>query len=240
MSSIDRVVNSAIATGVAEIVTLPICTLKTVYQNTSSVSFVESAKKIYITSGIKGFYKASVPAIMSQMFSTSSKYAFYRKLEDMQLPYTNKIVNGVLGGIMSTLFTHPIDVIKIHWQMGDSLKTAIKQNGVNLFYRGYSKSFGKVIVGSSLFFPLTDYFKNITNNNIVLASLCSAFVSTLIMHPLDYLKTRHVYGQQLFQGWNPIYYYKGLTLNMIRILPHFVIVMTGIDLMEKYVNTMEE
>ena len=79
MSSIDRVVNSAIATGVAEIVTLPICTLKTVYQNTSSVSFVESAKKIYITSGIKGFYKASVPAIMSQMFSTSSKYAFYRK-----------------------------------------------------------------------------------------------------------------------------------------------------------------
>jgi hypothetical protein len=239
MSSFDRVINSATATCVAEIVTLPICTLKTVYQNTNSKSIIETAKNIYVKTGIAGFYKASVPAIMSQMFSTSSKYTFYKKLEDANLPYTNKIVNGLLSGIMASIFTHPIDVVKIHWQMNDSLKQGIKENGLGVFYRGYSKTLSKVSMGSALFFPLTDHFKQ-TTDNIMLASLYAGFVSTLIIHPLDYLKTRHIYNQPLFQGFNPMFYYKGLTLNMMRILPHFVIVMTGIDVMNKYVNILDE
>jgi hypothetical protein len=231
MSSLDRAINSAVATGVAEIITLPICTIKTVYQNTDSKSILQTVKHIYNTRGIPGFYKASVPAISSQIFSSSLKYVFYRKLEDENLPHTNKFINGALSGAMASIFTHPIDVIKVHWQMGDTLPI----HSPKIFYRGYSKTITKATVSASLYFPLTDYFKTHTDN-IAIASLCSAVISIMVTHPIDYLKTRHIYGLSLFEGWNPITYYKGLSLNMARILPHFVIMMTGIDLMEKYVT----
>lgn len=83
---------------------------------------VQTAKEIYRQNGLKTFYRASFPAITSQMFSTSSKFVFYRKLEDLQLPYTNKVTNGIIGGVASSLVTHPIDAIKIHLQMNKSFK----------------------------------------------------------------------------------------------------------------------
>lgn len=136
---------------------MPICTLKTVYQNTNSDSIVKTAKNIYAKSGLSGFYKASVPAILSQMFSTSTKYTFYKKLEDAKIPHTNSVMNGLLSGILSSVFTHPIDVVKIHWQMNDGVKKSIRTDGMRVFYRGYSKTLGKVSVDSSLFFPLTNF-----------------------------------------------------------------------------------
>jgi hypothetical protein len=231
MSSLDRAINSGMATCVAEIVTLPICTIKTVYQNTDSKSISHTVRNIYTIRGIPGFYNASGPAIIAQIISTSLKYVFYRKLEDERLPHTNKFINGALSGAMASIFTHPIDVIKVHWQMGGKIPI----HSPKIFYRGYSKTITKATVSASLYFPLTDYFKTYIDN-IAIASLCSAIISIMVTHPIDYLKTRHIYGMPLFEGWNPITYYKGLTLNMARILPHFVITMTGIDLMEKYIT----
>ena len=65
--------------------------------------------------------------------------------------------------------------------------------------------------------------------NAISASFMSAIISTTIMHPIDYLKTRHIYGLPLYSGFNPFNYYKGLALNLARIVPHFVITMTTID-----------
>lgn len=233
-SSLDRLIHSATATAVAEIATLPICTLKTVYQNTRSDSIRQTIKLIYSHNGIKSFYRACYPAVSSQILSTSSKYVLYRKLEDLKLPHTNKIINGIGSGVLASVLTHPVDVIKIHLQMNVKFISALQEHGPKIFYQGYSKSLSKVIVASSLFFPLTDYSLNFTNNNVVVASLFSSVISTMIVHPIDYLKTRHMYGQSLFQGWNPRFYYKGLSLNLLRVVPHFVIVMTGIDVIEKF------
>ena len=224
----QNIINSATATAIAEIVTLPICTIKTRYQNTQSNSIQQTIKSIYRTSGIKAFYAASVPAISSQVLSTSSKYVLYRHFEDQHFSYSNKMFNGMISGIMSSLITHPIDSIKIHFQMNTSFMAQLKQHGIGLFYRGYSKTFSKTALGSSLFFPLYDYSNSLFNNPFY-ASFCSAVISTSIIHPLDYLKTRHIFGLPLYQGYNPITYYKGLTLNLLRVVPHFMIVMTTID-----------
>ena len=231
--SYEHVRNSVIGTTIAEIATLPICTLKTNYQNTNSNSITATAKSMYKTNGIKSFYVASVPAILSQVFSTSTKYTLYKFLENKNYQYTNKITNGIFSGIVSSLMTHPIDSIKIHTQMRTPFLPELRKHGMYLFYRGYSKTFSKVVVGSALFFPLYDTYRNIFNGNALLASVASGFTSTLIMHPIDYLKTRHIYGQKLYAGWNPIIYYKGLTLNLLRIVPHFTIVMISIDYLEK-------
>ena len=153
MSYVSDIINSMTTTGIAEIMTLPICTLKTNYQNTNQLPMSTVAKNIYNNGGIMAFYRASPAAIGSQIFSTSSKYFLYRFLENKQYPYTNKVFNGMIAGLISSLMTHPIDSIKIHLQMNSSFIEAVKKNGPMLFYRGYSKSFTKTLVSSSLFFP---------------------------------------------------------------------------------------
>lgn len=236
MSSIDRIISSSAATAIAELVTLPISTLKTVYQNTDSTSITKTMKDIYRIGGLKAYFSASVPAISSHVFAVSSRYVFYRKLQDLQLSYTNNFINGTISGLVSSLFTHPMDVARIHIQMQDSISNKIKDTGVKILYQGYSKTFVKIGIGASLYLPLTDYFKPIVNNDIVLASFLGGLVGTLVIHPVDFLKTRHVYGLKLYQGLNPMWYYKGLTLNLLRTLPHFMITMTCINTIEKYMD----
>jgi hypothetical protein len=138
----------------------------------------------------------------------------------------------MFSGIASSVITHPFDAIKIHLQMGTSFVPEIRRHGYLIMYRGYSKTFSKVCVGSSLFFPIYDHSKMYFGNNF-LASITSSVISTFIMHPIDYLKTRHIYGLPLYQGWNPLIYYKGLLLNMARIVPNFVIIMTSIEYFKK-------
>ena len=219
---------SAMATTIAEIISLPVGTVKTNFQNTTEKSIRDSIKKIYQQSGIRGFYVASTAAVASQVISMSSKYTFYRYLEDLNLPYSNKIINGMLSGIASSVITHPFDAIKIHLQMNTPFMPEIRRHGISVIYRGYSKTFCKVCVGSSLFFPIYDYANSVFKNNFY-AAITSSVISTFIIHPIDYLKTRHIYGLPRYQGWNPLIYYKGLTLNLARIVPNFVIIMTMID-----------
>jgi hypothetical protein len=236
---------AAIGTSLAEIVTLPVCTLKTNFQNGSSKSIVETAKSMYISGGIKMFYRASYPAVVSQVFSTSSKYVLYRYLDENSIlvnksdkscsqihNFSCKVLNGMTAGIMSSLITHPVDTIKIHMQMNTPFVPQLKIHGLKLFYRGYSKTLSKICVSSSLFFPLYD-FCNEKIHNPIIASAISASIATTLMQPLDYLKTRHIYGSVLYQGWNPLIYYKGLSLNLARTVPHFIIVMTTIDFLKK-------
>ena len=98
--------------------------------------------------GIKSFYKASFPAIFSQIFSTSSKYVLYRYIDNNQFT-TNKFLNGMIAGITSSLFTHPMDIVKIHMQMNKKFIPELKKIGPTIFYRGYSKSFTKIMLSSS-------------------------------------------------------------------------------------------
>lgn len=99
------------------------------------------------------------------------------------------------------------------------------------FYRGYSKTFAKKAIGSSLFYPIYDYSKTYFNN-IFIASLVSAIISTIIMHPVDYLKTIHM-CDNLKYSRNIFYYYNGLSLNLLRIVPHFTIMMCCIEYFKK-------
>jgi intracellular septation protein A len=220
-------INSAVGTGVAELATLPICIVKTNYQN-SKGTLREVIARLYAQGGIRAFYRASTPAIFSQIISTSSKYTFYRKLESLPA-MKNKIVNGLIAGILSSLITHPIDFVKIHWQMraGPAALDVITREGPRVMYRGYSKSFAKVCVSSAMFYPLYDYAREYSGNAAI-AAFASAVISTAVMQPIDYLKTRHIYGKKIYHV-DPRIYYRGLSLNLARVVPHFMITMTIID-----------
>ena len=156
-------------------------------------------------------------ALFSQILSTSIKYTLYQEFK--QYSYS-KILAGTTAGICSSIITHPVDVVKIHLQMHTPFLASLKKNGVSIFYRGYSKSLLKSSVGSSCFFPLYDIFNERLQNNF-LSSICSSILSTCILQPIDYMKTRQIYGLSI--GYNPLMYYKGLFLNLSRIVSHFII-----------------
>lgn len=248
-----HIIVSAMSSCIAEISTLPLCTLKTNYQNTENISITQTFRSIWNKYGIRGFYNASGWAISSQMLSTTTKYTWYQTLKDT-IP--NKFIAGGISGILASLMTHPFDVIKIHYQMHTPFTPELRKYGLKLFYRGYSKTLIKSSLGSVCFFPLYDMFNSYTNNSFI-ASILSATVSTTIMQPIDYMKTRQIYGNFIFFKQSPLttlsnlfqhksqhthtyslYHhinpcFKGLTLNLSRVVPHFVITMMSIEGLNK-------
>jgi hypothetical protein len=139
---------SAFATFVAEYITLPICAVKTVFQTRNDVSIYQSAKFIYDQNGIKGFYKASTPALAAQMVSTSSKFYLYRLLDKDNKSLPIKMKNGVIAGLCSSLITHPFDVVKTILQKQETIKSHYKVEGIQFIYRGYLKTVAKVSIGN--------------------------------------------------------------------------------------------
>ena len=219
---ITNLIASSFATGIAEISTLPICVLKTNFQTDKQLAIPHLIRNIYQTRGIKGFYSASIPALSAQIISTSGKYTLYRIGTSNDVP---KIISGIGSGVVISVITHPLDFIRIALQRGEGISELMNNNGLKTFYRGYSKNLTKVVIGSSLFFPIYDFSKSIVDNPIY-ASMSSAVISTIIMQPFDYIKTRNIAGLKWYQGMNPIKYFKGCSLNLLRIVPHFTIVMT--------------
>lgn len=231
---VDQILIPAFSVGCAEIITLPICTLKTNYQNTHSNSAIKTFKYMlnivhteYNGNYFKVFYRASLPAVTSQVFSTTSKMAIYRYLFQYS---DNLMLNGAVAGFCVSLVTHPFDGIKIRDQIRTEKLLNTESNIIKNIYKGYSKTLAKTLIGGMLYFPLYDYIKSydLPSHH---SALLSSTISTCILHPFDYMKTRHCANFQWFVGYNPIKYMKGLHLNLLRIVPHFTISMTLIDVL---------
>jgi Mitochondrial carrier protein len=254
-----NMINSAIATGFAEFITLPICSIRTNYINSVEIpkpKIYDIIKTKYSSLGIKWFFSATYPAVAGQIISTSSKYTLYRllplynplnKLNQLnqsnqlnQLNQSNQLnqiykkwlsqyaynaSNGIMAGILSSLITHPLDYLKINKQMNPNNFIFNAKH----IYRGYSKSFSKAVIGGATFFPIYDTVRSNIDNPI-LSSCISATLSTIIIQPIDYLKVRQIYGIKDFKVVN---LFDGLGLNLARIVPHFIIVMSLIDLLDR-------
>lgn len=223
-STLNNFKNSAIATTIAELFTLPICTTKTVYQNNNLLTIRATVKLIYNNGGIMAFYSASLPSVGGQVFSTASKYSLYNALNTHCTD--NKFICGSLSGILVSTITHVFDVIKVHIQMQDNLTCKISENPYKLLVSGYKWTFAKAGIAGPIFFPLNEFLKE-TTNNVLISAVTTSIVTSTLMHPLDYFKTRSIYGNEIDIG-KP---FKGLSLNLMRTVPHFVIVMSIIDLL---------
>ncbi len=238
-----NIINSALGTFVAEIVTLPICTLKTVYQNNSKHSIIQSYKYIYnIHHSYRGFFQASAPAIISQIVSTSSKYSAYEYIkslrkkdvnqdskENKELILLNNSMNGILGGLMGSVVTHPFDLWKNFVQRNQSYITHLKSNSHNIstfikngLYQGYTGSIAKNIVLYASLFPLLDYYQSLTNK-FWLASLGTTLSVSFLIQPFDYYKVVKMANNQGNIIKNPL---RGFTLLLARSIPHLFITMS--------------
>jgi len=233
---------SFLATAIAEIVTLPICTVKTNYQtNLAYKSVSDVCRDTFRKRGLWGFYNSSAVALASQTVSTSTKFTSYMYLRSVRnigpRDIFNNMINGMIAGFVSSICVHPIDVIKIHKQTAVKFIPELKKIGPSLFYRGYSKSLGKNIILTSIIFPTYDFYKYYIHHTL-LASGLSSITTTLILQPIDYLKIRHISGQKLYlkngsMTDNLKYYYRGFHINLARVIPHFMITMYLIELFKE-------
>ena len=226
----ENFISSSIGSACAEIITLPICTIKTIYQTQTQLTPRQIITNLYQTKGVKGFFQASTPAIISQVLSTSSKYYLYHAIKDYRQTEDSNIIsnsiNGGLGGLGGSLLSHPFDVWKNHLQRGQTLLNF----QIKTLYSGYSGTIAKNILLYSMLFPVYDFYKlHITNP--LIASIFTSITCSLVTQPLDYYKTVLMSGNK-FAGWtNP---YKGYSLMISRTIPHFMISMTITDNIKVY------
>ncbi len=231
----------AIATGsaCAEFVTLPVCTIKTQYQtNLLSPSLWYTTSTIYKQHGLYGFYNASAPAIVSQIVAISSKYYFYNYIKNYrQTPcndIANNVGNGMMAGCLGSIISHPFDVAKIYKQNQYNFTKEFISNGPSFLYRGYGATLCKAVLLSGLLFPTYDFYRDKFDNTIV-RSVATTLTITSIMQPIDYIKVRWISNQSLFLGFNPVNYYRGVHLNLMRTIPHFIITISIADYIKSYV-----
>jgi hypothetical protein len=231
---------SSAATLVAEVLTLPICSVKTNYQIQNTKTITQTVKNIHTTFGLKGFYNASSSAIMSQIMSTASKYTFYNMIKDFRKTekndLKNNLLNGGMSGILSIIVTHPFDVIKNHQQRNIVFLDELKKTGTPLFYRGITQSASKSMLISSILFPTYDFYGQYTSKPY-LQALGTTLTVTVITQPLDLMKVRKIANKPIFLGFNPLNYYHGISLNLMRSVPHFMITMTLLEKLKIVVST---
>lgn len=258
-NKIKYFISSVISSSTAELITYPICTIKTNFQVTESRSIADTVKNMYANGGFKSFYNGLKTAVFTQMVSTTVKYNVYQNLNinyNKQQRFHISVLFGLTGGIVSTFITHPMDFFKITFQMKGLASQEIQMYGYRVLYRGYSKTLYKAIAGSGFFFPIYDLIKRETKHPL-LSAFGSAIISTTLMHPIDYLKTRIIYNNanhhqtfinnliiyikyKLFNNQNNSINvneirnnvkdcYKGLSLNLSRVVPHFVIMMSCME-----------
>ena len=229
----EHFISSSIGSACAEVLTLPICTIKTIYQTqqqTNKLTPAQIINNLYKTKGISGFFQASTPAIISQVLSTSSKYYLYHAIKDYRQTADSDIVsnsiNGGLGGLGGSLLSHPFDVWKNHLQRGQRLLNL----HIKTLYSGYSGTIAKNILLYSMLFPVYDFYK-LHIPSPIMASIVTSITCSLVTQPLDYYKTVLMTGNK-FAGWrNP---YRGYSLMISRTIPHFMISMTITDNIKGY------
>ena len=262
MTNTNNLVASAGGTLCAELITLPICSTKTVYQTQKCHTIVNfrnmhdpNSAVGYILSrqGIRGFYNASVPAVVAQVFSTSSKFALYQALQPTyaksrfrEMTWTvffTKVATGCFSGILASICTHPCDTARAILQNQQSIVQHWRDTPLRprilRFYRGYSTTLGKVLLASSLYFPIYDTTQELLAAKSKHQTLCnaasaaiSATISGTIIQPVEYLKTRLISGVPLLDSEKPFpgQLFRGLSLNLGRVIPHFVLTMTLTEL----------
>jgi hypothetical protein len=231
---------------VAELATVPICSLKTVHQNKTILaphqSIPQSARDLWATGGLRAFYRCSAASVSSQVISTTCKFTCYKYLERQRVAeplfaYNSigyHVSNGIAAGLVGTLLTHPIEFVRIQWQMAGRVWPLVRQEGPLVVYRGLSKGLLKVLVGSSCYWPVYDVLRQ-RDWGVGAASFTTAVVATVCCHVPDLWKTRQVYNGSV-RMWAPNGgvrgYFTGLTLNLARIVPHFFILMNVIEYLD--------
>lgn len=181
----------------AEILTTPLFTIKTNYQTSNNKSIIIVTKNIYTKYGILGFYNAIFVSVFARLVSSFLKFLIYSEIKNyrqtLDKDLYNSMLNGCASGILSSFFVNPIDVVINYLQRQEKITKSLLK--INILYSGLSQTIIKNLFLYSVLFPVFDYSKYYTNNNIGLSCLMTTAISSTILQPVEYFRTNLMAGK---------------------------------------------
>jgi hypothetical protein len=229
-----KTIGYACGSSIAEICTSPLFAIKTNYQTSKeNKTYAQIVREMYKARGIFGFYGAVFSAVLARVLSAFIKYAIYNEIKYYYSNEDNDVfANMAIGcfvGVSSSVFIHPVDVITNHMQRFKKLNGDVFQ--IKVLYSGFSQTVIRNLVLYSILFPVFDYCKYLTNNDILLACIMTTSVSSTILQPVEYLRTRWMAQQKgdtgsilnSFKNFKSCW--KGYRINYIANTAHFSISM---------------
>lgn len=213
MESVNRIVSAAVGVSCAEIVTLPICTVKTIYQ-VENVSVKDCVSKIKNNPLV--LFKASIPAVLSQIYTSVYKFTIFNYFQQFFEKTWQLLLLGSCVSVSSLVVTHPLDYIRVSYQTNQ--KMVLKE-----CFKGISPNTMKQTIAGAAYLPVRQSIKNnFPELKSWQAGVIAAFIGTSLVHPFDYFKT-YLLGNAVGTKVNFSRPFRGLHLNLMRVIPHFVI-----------------
>jgi|LakMenE01Jun11ns_1017448.scaffolds.fasta_scaffold9859359_2 solute carrier family 25 S-adenosylmethionine transporter 26 len=240
--AINQAISMACGIIIAETITLPllpISTIKITYQTTDSVTIPQTIKNVYKKFGYKGFFNAYSSTVLYHVVAATTKFTSYKTIKSIRKTDSkdllNNSINGMFGGLFGSIFTHPVDVIKNLQHRNINIKQDFKIHGFKGLYRGYSSTIFRTLLSYSFLYPLYDFYKYKFNDSPFVAPI-ALITSTMIVQPLDFIKTKMIAKQNYNFGLDIPKYYKGISLQLLRNVPRFWISMTFMEKINKSFN----
>lgn len=98
----------------------------------------------------------------------------------------------------------------------------LRNNILGTMYKGYSQSIMKNVLLYSSLYPIYDFYKSNISSNPLIVSPLTTLTVTLYLQPVDYIKVNIMAGNKIIIKD----LYKGMSLNLMRSIPNFMITMT--------------
>ncbi|KAF9908186.1 Mitochondrial oxaloacetate carrier protein [Lobosporangium transversale] len=187
-------------------------------------------------------------------------------------PAWKRMIAGATCGAMGAISANPFELIKTRLQSHSSsglavgnqyaykgtfsaLRTIIGTDGVMTLYRGSMISIARSMLGSAANLTTYSLIKDHARNNWdaqdgvildMMSSLASAFVSVVVMNPMDVVRIRlynrssQSTSQSTLQSCRhilttegPLAFYKGFSTHFMRIGPHFTLTFVFLGMLKR-------
>lgn len=178
----NTILLSMTASGLAELITVPIDTVKvhmqahvnrqTSVHTTAKNPMIRSMVEIFKVDGLGGFYKSSMASVTKGMCSGGIRIGLYDYLNlswkkdtyNTPAKVAANITQGAICGVVSSSVSMPFDLVKTRVQavqgtsqaknVGEMIKHVLKEQGILGFYRGYRQTVERSVLISVIQMPV--------------------------------------------------------------------------------------
>jgi len=139
-------------------------------------------------------------------------------------------ISGTIGGIFGTILGHPIDTLRINYQINNKLsfiqtsKLFIKQFGFKGLFNGISFPIFGIGLEKMIVFGTFYNLQKLNSNNNIINGAIAGLSASIIVTPLERIKINLQQGHKLKNiNINPKLLYNGFTATTLRESPGYAI-----------------
>lgn len=211
---------------------------------------------------LKEVYRGIGPNLIGNISAWSIYFTLYSELKH-QLSLQNSMVNyfsaSTIAGLSTSLLTNPIWLLKTrilsssknkvysYNSIIDGVRQIVKHEGISTFYRGSIPSFFQVFQNSIQFtiydgLKLTFHIDDFNNKQVFVCSSIAKVSSMLIMYPFQVLRANlqnynsDVFIKEIQHLWNTKGFYKGITINLFKVVPSTSVTFMTYELMKSWLS----